>query len=356
MANKQVFFLFPPIAGEEIYPRVQNFIKAFKNLKIPYKMAVKKKGEGYFTFLISIPGIIKESLESSYVIVFVSTISPFLILFYKIMFRKRVIIDHFATEESAFRSNIYILKMLEKISYKIAYLVFTHTESMKKVLVKYYNIDENKVIPIYCCVDTKLFSHKLSQKLKRSLDLDNKFVLIYHGLFHKWHGVSYFVKAFSKLLNKNSNVIALFIGANKSEALKLVPEIDKIPDEFLRFVPRIKDKDLPQYLSLGSIWIGRFNQNKFGKRAMSACMIEAMSVGLVPITSHSIENDKIISSGFNGVLIKEKDSESIVKALLYYINNKNKIASMSSMARETIVNNYSIINIESIFRKIFKYE
>lgn len=354
MKIKPVFVLFPPIAGVEIYPRVQNFLKVFKALKIPFDLEDKQKRVSNLFFLFILLKITFKSLKYPQVLTFSSNVSFFIVLFYKLILRKKVVIDHFQTKESCVQSRNFILNYLEKLSYKKADIVLTHTESMKAILCKYYNIEKSKVVPIYCFVDTELFKRKEDDKLARSLDLkENDFIIIYHGLFHSWHGLPYFLNSLPKIIKKHPNLVFIFIGATYEEAIAYYKEFNIIDRKYFRFVPRMNDEELPRYLSLGRVWVGRFNQNIFGKRAASACMFEAMSMGLAPLTSHSTEDDKIINDKVNGILVSEKDSKDIQNKLLYYLDNEKLINTMSKNARKTIVGQYDISSVKLIFKNIF---
>lgn len=346
--KKSVFLLLPPSNNGELYSRVQNLLKAFKNLDIDYGLYYKTKKSSFFRFILGLFPAFIGSLKYDYVFLFISRISPILIIFYKLILRKKVLLDHFATSETAFnrKGDSKYLKSLERFSFRLCDVVITHTETMKRVICEYSELSKNDIYVIYGVVDVKLF--KREKNITR-----NNIVFVYHGLFHKWHGLDYFLKAFKKVLNVYPNAQCIFIGANRIGAESYFSEFKNFSDN-MRFVPRISNSLLPKYLSLGDFWIGRFTQDKIGKRSASFCMFEAMSIGLVPITSRSFENEKVIKDGINGILVKEENSNEIVQKILYYLKQKDKIASMSLMARQTILDHYSIHNMETVLRKIFK--
>lgn len=349
---ESVFMLLPPSNNGELYSRSQNFIKALNNLEIHYSLFFKKCKQPVLSLLFGLIGAILSSLKYDVIFIFISRQTILLIILYKFIFKRKVVLDHFATSETAFDKfkDPNLIKTIERHLYKHCDMVLTHSETMKKRLCKYYCLPKERVMVIYGVVDTELFNKTKSSKLIKKFKLNGKTVFIYHGLFHKWHGLEYFLRAVKNIINKCPNIFCIFIGATKSEAESYFDDFKNFTSNNIGFVPRVKYGDLPLLLSSGSYWIGRFKQDTFGKRSASFCMFEAMSMGLIPITSHSFENDRVIKDKVNGFLVREKNSFDIENTIYYLLKHKKGLSAMSKRTRNTILCSYSIKSIEGALR------
>lgn len=343
MTKNSAFLLLPPARDGEIYSRARNIISSLNDLNIKYDYFYKSRNVGRALFYLNFFIAILKSFRYEWVFCFISRSSLWIVFLYK-LFGKKIIIDHFATSVSAFNNEqkFRFLNKLEKNAFTASHFVLTHTETMKKLLSKYYDISPDKIIVIYGIVDTKLFKFENNKQLINKLFLNDSTVFIYHGLFHQWHGLKYFLQAFNKLSKRFNNLKLIIIGGTKNEAEGYVKEFRFINQKSVIYLGMLDNAKLPKYLSLGNFWVGRFRLDKIGKRIASFCMFEAMSVGLIPITCNSFENKKVIISGNNGILVKEKSPADIYDKLIYYLNHKELLKFMSKSARKTVVRNYNL--------------
>jgi len=79
-------------------------------------------------------------------------------------------------------------------------------------------------------------------------------------------------------------------------------------------------------------------------------LLEAMSFGLVPITTGVGSIPEVVISGVNGLIIPIKNSEAIVNSIISLHKNRQLLLSMSNAAKKTIDQKY---NMKSYADKLF---
>lgn len=193
-------------------------------------------------------------------------------------------------------------------------------------------------------VDTNFFKNIIgSRKIK-----SNVIKLIVICRLEKSKGCHFLIKAISLLKKKGMQVECKIIGdgsqknklINLSKTLKLTKEI-----LFLGAIPH--NNKLVKHLSSADVFVLPSVIDEKNDRDMQPNAIkEAMSVGLLVITSNLGGIEEVIENGKNGFLLNEVSVESIAKLIIEVhsleTTKKNKII---RRARKKIVLNYEIDKI-----------
>ncbi|MEZ4978882.1 MAG: glycosyltransferase [Chitinophagales bacterium] len=181
------------------------------------------------------------------------------------------------------------------------------------------NIEIN-VIP--CCVDTNRFSiSNVSEEkivdLKKSLGLDNRFVLSYLGSIGTWYMLDEMLDFFKTMLEENDNAIFFFITGESPEviikaATKKEIDLSKI------VIQKANYTEVPMYLSLSDFSIF-FIKPAYSKIASSPVKQGELMSMAIPIVCNSRVGDtaKVIEDYSCGIVLdnfnKASYRESIAK-------------------------------------------
>lgn len=150
----------------------------------------------------------------------------------------------------------------------------------------------------------------------------NKLTLISTGRLGQRKGYIYLIKALQKLkqINKKEFFKLILIGKGIEEE-KLKQESKGLDIEFLGFISHDK---LPKYLNKADVYI-----SSSLVEGMSNSILEAMACGLPIITTDVGGTKELIKEKGdqqNGVIIeKTADIDSIIEALIHYLENPNLI-------------------------------
>ena len=196
-----------------------------------------------------------------------------------------------------------------------------------------YKVLENKkalTINIPHSVDTNIFSpltHKPHKKLK----------VLFVGRIDKNKGIHYLLDAISKLDQSKFEFTLVGKGSLESEVISASKEY---PIKYLGYIHN--KKQLAKVYSSSDIFILPSYKTKSWEELFGIVLIEAMSSGLVCVTTDCVGQREIIDNNVNGMLIKQRDSRSIVNALNTLYSKPKLRINLGRNARETVMNYYDV--------------
>ena len=100
------------------------------------------------------------------------------------------------------------------------------------------------------------------------------------------------------------------------------------------------------YLSLDMAWLT--------PEGFSKAIIEASAIGRAIITTNVPGCRDAIEAGKNGLLIKERDVDSLVEAITFLLNNPSKRLEMGRRSRHIAEQKFSIENVIKKHLEVYK--
>ncbi len=167
-------------------------------------------------------------------------------------------------------------------------------------LDEFKNADENKII-----------------------DLRNRYskpIIISIGVLRINKGFDYLIGAFKGILKKFSSAMLLIIG-NGSEKVNLM----KLAKRFgqIKFLGSRSHDEVIKYLKAADIFVLASVSTEGDREGTSTSIMEAMAAGLPVVATNIGGNPYLIKEGENGVLVEEKNSEALAKAVIKLISDEN---------------------------------
>ncbi len=153
------------------------------------------------------------------------------------------------------------------------------------------------------------------------------------------YGIEYLIKAFAQLKEElndfNFKLLIVGGGSNYNYFQKLIKDL-KI-DKYTEITGHVDYNSVHLYHQKIKIGVYPSFKESFG-----VSIAEFMSTGGAVIATNTGGIKEIIEDGKNGILIEKPDVNEIKKAILYLINNSEKIEAISTNARKRILENYSL--------------
>lgn len=220
-----------------------------------------------------------------------------------------------------------LLKYLENKYYSENRHYITVSNWMKNRFINDFdNITENRIRVIYNGVNTDIFNPSTKTKMKINFpelfDINvPKILYLSRGAERK--GLHFFLKSIPDILKK-TDVHFVFAGPSKNTT-------SQIPSKNSTFLGYIPQEKLPcLYASCEIFLLPSLLEN------FPFVLLEAMSSESAVISTNVGGISEMITHKENGLLIRPKNIEDIIKSVVYFANNDTERIKIGKRARETV--------------------
>jgi len=227
-------------------------------------------------------------------------------------------------------------------------------EGLKKDIVE-RGIPEEKIFVVRNGVDTERFVPiKKDDGLLEKISLRGKKVIGFIGTLFNFEGIDILIEGM-KLLKDHQNIVCLIIGHGQSEE-KLRGLIRKysLEDKVL-FLGQISNEIIESYYSIIDIFVYPRHSYRITELVTPLKPLEAMAMGKTVIASDVGGLKELIHDGQDGLLFKSGDPHSLVKSILYLINNKSVAENLRRTARRNMVQYRNWDKITETYKKVYEY-
>jgi len=191
-------------------------------------------------------------------------------------------------------------------------------------------------------IDTAHFAPVDSQKLKESLGLSDKKVIVSVGRLVHRKGQDYLIQAMSAIMQEVPDAHLLLIGEGpyREKLQKLVMRFSL--EDNVTFIGRIQYSELPQYICVGEIFAmpSRSRFRGLEVEGLGIVYLEASACGLPVIAGSSGGAPDAVLEGETGVVVDGIDSAAIAVAAIEMLKNPEKSVVMGAAGREWIIDKW----------------
>ena len=251
--------------------------------------------------------------------------------------RRRVIVDQILTYVAHREVLPWFPHWIDRWTYRRADGILTHSETMRRELVAAFALDARRVEVAYPVLDLELFSRRYDAEadaLRRVLGVKDRFVVLYHGMWHPWHGLPYIYEA-ARLLEAHPGIVFV-----------VIPKDGEPNRANLLFVEEQPFERLPVYLQMADAWCSGFASDVRGERAFSSTLIQSLALGLPVITGRTGERAAVLRDGVEARLVPLRDPRSIADAVLELARNPERARAMGANGRAFAEAHFSIDRLD----------
>lgn len=208
----------------------------------------------------------------------------------------------------------FILPKVIKNSDKI----ITISNNTKKDIIRYYNVDVNKINVIYNgCNKPKLIDKEKSIKY-----IYNKYkikdYLLMVGINYKYKNLHSVIEAYSNIIRRVNNKLVIVGNCNNSYGKKLIKLVKKLRlNKDVIFLGYVNDYDLEKLYQAAKIFIYPSLYEGFGLPILEASANDTM------VITSQYSSIPEIGQGIS-IMINTNNLTEIQNSLLYWINNTEK--------------------------------
>ncbi len=216
-------------------------------------------------------------------------------------------------------------------------VIIVMTETSKKILLKDYTIDENKIKIIPHGIHPELFSDGIKEKA--ILGLSNKIVLSTFGLLSKGKGIEYGIEALPQIVEKYPDVEYHIIGATHPVVVKEEGEVYR--ESLIEKVKKLKlEKNVffhNKYLDLSELLCFLKATDIYmslpldPNQAVSGTLSYALGTGR-PVIATSFAQAKEDVTPEIGILVDFKNPKEITEALFNLLDKPEQCKEMGKKA------------------------
>lgn len=224
------------------------------------------------------------------------------------------------------------------LSYKADQLIAVGNE-VKKHLINYFNVEEDRISVINNFVIPELFNKKENDDQKEKHNIKEKYninkkalIVSFIGRFSKEKGIDNLLYAFKELSSKRDDIILLIIGSGEEEKwLSEFIEANKLPAIMVKAEQKIAD-----YFNASDIIILPSRVDPF-----PLVMIEAGYFKKAFIGSRVDGIMEFIEDKTDGILISPEDTKAIIQSIELLADNKELRLRYGNKLYQKVISGYT---------------
>lgn len=247
----------------------------------------------------------------------------------------------------------HYFKHKESQFFKESAHIVSLTENGKNYITREFNVKNDKITIIPCCVDLKSFvpQNQISSKAQLGYNPDDK-LLVYVGSVGTWYLTKELIKCFKVWHDQDKHFKLLIITRDRLAVNDLLSDLT---ETYLKAIQTISASHnlIPGYLSMATASLF-FIKNTFSKTASSPTkMAESWALNVPIITNSGIgDNDVFFRNNAGGILINELTDKSYLKAYQEFI--ALPLANYRLIAETNFDKDQAIVKYLNIYNQLLK--
>ena len=215
--------------------------------------------------------------------------------------------------------------------------------------------DDKKIRLIYFGIDTDRFCpEEKNRELREQLGIGDCPAVISLRSLSPVYNVETLVRAVPYVLKEVSDAKFVIVGIGPEERILRALAMSLGVSENVRFVGRIPNEKLPEYLASMDIYVS----TALSDAGIAASTAEAMACGLPVVITDSGENRKWLKDGEEGFIVPVKCPEVLAEKIIYLLKDKDVRAEFGKRGRKIIEvrNNYYVEmeKMENIYMELIE--
>ena len=209
------------------------------------------------------------------------------------------------------------LEFFTYFSIKLSDMIITVSEYSKRDILKYYNVNVDKIRVVYEAAEKEFYPMNLTENEKNEIRKNLGFpdhIVMYLGMIENRKNILGILKIADEIYQKNKGIKFLLIGKIGYGGNNLLKEILKRRNVI--YLEGVEEGLLKTIYNISSVFLFPSYYEGFGFPPL-----EAMQSGLPVLASNNTSLCEIINSG--GILHNPDDYNSFVTDILRIINDRN---------------------------------
>jgi 1,2-diacylglycerol 3-alpha-glucosyltransferase len=183
-------------------------------------------------------------------------------------------------------------------------------------------------------LDAFKISEREIVELRKSLGIENRFIILYDGWLVPNNGLEELFSAFGKLDGRVGDMVAVICGDGFAEEEYKREVKEKHIETYVKFVGKIESRKIPVYVSACDImYVVRRPEKEYNVLSTPNRLFEAIIAGKPVIASNFGNIRRIVEEGGFGLLVNPRNINELCSALLTLRNDKKAREKLGERAK-----------------------
>jgi len=283
-------------------------------------------------------------IKDSYDILVVGFLGQLAVFLAKIISRKKIVLDVFV---SLYNTNVFDRKLysagsfrgkldffLDKYACKISDLNLLDTQAQIDYFVNTFRLNRNKFCRVFVGADDEFYKPHVINK-----ELDNRFVVHFHGYLVPFHGIEYIIAA-AEILKREGIIWQIVTRFDKQyERAKI--KIDSLGLNNFIFYKVVPPLELNNFINQADICLGVFGNSPKKDLVIPNKIFEALACKKPIITAESPAVREILVNRVNCLLVKSADPVDLAEKIMELKSDHNLKKSIEENGYQLYQENFS---------------
>lgn len=266
------------------------------------------------------------------------------------LFRVPYVIEKNGITEDELRSRgfseviIRILRLVEKINFRLSNKIVCVTEGIKKQIAERYRVPENKLLVIPNGANIEIFRPLDKHSCRRKLGLDeNIFYIGFVGSLAPWQGLEVLIEAAKQVKEKGyAQIKYIIVGSGEQElVLRQMVREYKLEEE-IRFTGRVAYEEVVKYINVCNVLVAPFTEERNVIIGLSPLKLyEYLACGLPVIASRIDGVKEVIEEGQCGYLFEPEDAKELAEKIIQSYQEREALQEMGLRGRRLVEVKYT---------------
>lgn len=240
-------------------------------------------------------------------------------------------------------TNSFLYRMLHTVArflYRKAHHIVVVTPAFREHLIRYWQVRPEKISIAQNGVETKLFSPRQGADIRKTLSVENKFVVSYIGTMGMAHGLETMLEAARRLRTSSPDVLFMLVGEGaERERIQAIAAAEKLSN--VRFVTQQPREKIPLYISASDVCLVLLKKSEVFNTVIPTKMLEFMSCERPVILGVNGQARKILEGCRGGLCIEAENPAALCDAVEKLRTQDYLRHSLGHNGRQYIVQNLS---------------
>jgi|TARA_Y100000310_G_scaffold345860_1_gene471657 glycosyltransferase involved in cell wall biosynthesis len=274
----------------------------------------------------------------------------FIGVFLKKVFRVPLLVTVHGSDLFALKNIIF--RNLQSLVLKNSNFVTVNSNAAKNELLKRFPDHSSKVKIIPMGVDINLFKKRNVKKPKKYAK--NK-MLLFVGRLSDQKGLQYLIDSIADIIKFEPKAKLLVIGSGAYQKTLMQRVNDRNVEDYVEFLGSMPAVDISKYYNYCDVFVMPSLSIKTGTESLGLSLLEAMSSGCAVVGTKVGGIPYVIKNQYNGLLVNQKDSRGLSKAVIHILKNKKESTRLGNNAIKSIIKNYSWDRVAKDFFRVYDY-